>query len=99
MMKTDSSKLTKHSQRLANKLKSSYLDYTGLRSDFYGIFVYYILISLCAALYVGDIPAEGFKERVDKFAAKLCFVVLLVFVGFDIAVECFGVPGILSLSD
>ena len=31
MMKTDSSKLTKHSRRLSNKLKSSYLDYTGLR--------------------------------------------------------------------
>jgi len=58
-------------------------------TDFYGIFVYDILVSRGVTSSIGYVPAKSFKKWVYKFTAKLSFVVSLVFVGFDVAVECF----------
>lgn len=53
-------------------------------ADFDSVFVNDFFVGWRPAVFVGYIPAECFKKRVQKFAAELSFVIL-VFVNFDVA--------------
>ena len=43
-------------------------------TDLDGIFVDYVFIGFRGIVLVCDVPAEGFKERVDEFPAYLRFI-------------------------
>jgi hypothetical protein len=51
------------------------------------VFVDDVFIRFGVASGVVDVPAERFAEGIEKFAAKLGFVVLAGFVGFEVALE------------
>lgn len=53
----------------------------------------FILSAPRRSCFIGNIPAEGFKERVDEFYAQLGFVVGRAAVGFDIALEALNQDG------
>jgi len=55
-----------------------------------------ILILFCIAGLVGDIPAKGFKERVNKLSSKLGFVIGSTSVRLYILLEVFNEDGYLS---
>jgi len=54
-----------------------------------GVFMYDVLVGLGKAGGVVYVPAEGHEERVEELVAELSFVIVGVFVGFDVAVEGF----------
>jgi hypothetical protein len=56
-------------------------------ADFDGVLVDDVFVGFGVALFVIDVPAERFEERVKKFAAELCFVVLTGFVGVELLFE------------
>jgi hypothetical protein len=52
-----------------------------------GVFVNNVFVGFGVALFVINIPAESFEERVEKLATDLCFVVVAGLVGVAIAVK------------
>ena len=52
-----------------------------------GVFVNNVFVGFGVALFVINIPAESFEERVEKLAAGLSFVVVAEFVGVAVAVK------------
>ena len=52
-----------------------------------GILMDNILILFCITSFIGDVPAKGFKEGIDKFPSELGFIVSRTPVGFDISFE------------
>ena len=53
------------------------------------VFVDDVFVGFGVASGVVDVPAEGFEEGVEEFAADLGFVVLAGFVGVEVALEAF----------
>lgn len=56
-------------------------------SDFDGIFVNDLFLGFGVALFIGYIPAQLFHQRVDVFKAHLGFVILSLFIGFEVVIE------------
>src|SRR6266496_5626025 len=59
----------------------------GRLTNFDGVFVKNVFVGFGVALFVINIPAESFEERVEKLAAGLSFVVVARLVGVAIAVK------------
>ena len=55
-----------------------------IATNFYGIFVYDLLVGLSVSFFIGYIPTKSVKKWVYEFTAKLCFVILLRTVCFDV---------------
>ncbi len=72
-------------------LKASFVVWVlfGGASHFNGILVDNVLIGFGIAGFVDNVPPESLEKRVDKLTANLGFVIGLVKVGADVALEAF----------